>query len=303
MTTLFRQDARLGRLATVLGKDVLVLVQFSGIEAMSALFDFQVDCMAADPDIAFDALLGTHATVTIVLRNGATRAIDGIVTEVCWLGPEGPGHQYRLTLSPLLHLATLRRNQRIFHEKTVVQIVTEVLADYADAGIVEPCLTQTYPKLEYTVQYRESDFAFVSRMLERFGISYHFIHRDGGHDMILTDGPDAHTHIGARPYKPAADRHQQDVEHFHRWQPARRITTGAIRLTDYNFKKPLAKMESEQTGDAVHSHGAIKSFDYPGDYLSLARGKVVDLSRFRSGQVLMLSGLLFESHGAFPAQG
>ncbi|MCU0801752.1 MAG: type VI secretion system tip protein VgrG [Rhodobacteraceae bacterium] len=281
MTTLFRQDARLGRLATVLGDDVLVLVQFTGTEAINALFEFQVDCMASDPELDFDSLLGTHATVTVALRSGAFRAIDGIVAEVRWLGPEGPGHHYRLTLRPWPHLATLRRNQRIFHDKTVVQIVTEVLGAYAATGALKTTLTQTYPKLEYTVQYRESDFAFVSRMLERFGISYHFVHRPGAHDMVLTDAPDAHPKIGMRPYKPAADRHQQDVEHFHSWTPSRRITTGAIRLTDYNFKTPHAKMEARQAGTAVHAQGGVESFDYPGDYLSPSRGKAVALLRDR----------------------
>jgi type VI secretion system secreted protein VgrG len=281
MNSMFRQDARLGRLATVLGDDVLVLVQFAGAESVSALFDYQVDCLSEDPDIDFDALIGTHATVFVTLRSGQNRAFDGIVTEARWLGPEGPGHRYRLTLSAWFHLAQHRRNQRIFHEKTVVQIVTEVLGEYADAGTLKSKLTQTYPKLEYTVQYRESDFAFVSRMLERFGISYHFQHRDGAHDMVLTDGADTHPDIGQRPYKPAGDRHQQDIEHFNSWTPSRRITTGAIKLTDYNFKTPTAKMEARQQGDAAFVHGDIESFDYPGDYISPTRGKTVSQMRTR----------------------
>ena len=275
MNSQFRQDARLGRLATVLGENVLVLVQFAGTEAVSSLLDYQVDCLSADPDIDFDALIGTHATVFVRLRSGKERAFDGIITEARWLGPDGPGHQYRLTLSAWFQLAKLRRNQRIFHEKTVVQIVSEVLGEYADAGTFKTKLTHSYPKLEYTVQYRESDFAFVSRMLERFGISYHFQHRDGAHDMVLTDGAEAHPAIGARPYKPAADRHQQDIEHFNSWHPSRRVTTGAIKLTDYNFKTPPAKMENQQQGDAAFAQGGIESFDYPGDYISPTRGKVV----------------------------
>ncbi|MGL5009091.1 MAG: type VI secretion system Vgr family protein [Paracoccaceae bacterium] len=281
MNSMLRQDARFGRLATVLGESVLVLVQFAGAEAISSLFDYQVDCLSENPDIDFDALVGTHATVIVRLRSGEERAFDGIVTEARWLGPEGPGHQYRLTLSAWFQLCKLRRNQRIFHEKTVVQIVSEVLGEYVDAGSFKIKLTQSYPKLEYTVQYRESDFAFVSRLLERFGISYHFQHRAGAHDMVLTDGPDAHPAIGARPYKPAGDRHQQDIEHFHSWHPSRRITTGAIKLTDYNFKTPTAKMESQQQGDAAHAEGDIESFDYPGDYISPPRGKVVAQLRAR----------------------
>ncbi|MBL3587903.1 type VI secretion system tip protein VgrG, partial [Rhodovulum sulfidophilum] len=66
--------------------------------------------------------------------------------------------------------------QRIFHNKTVVEILTELLSVYADAGALTVELANDYPELEYTVQYRESDLAFACRMMERHGISYHFRH-------------------------------------------------------------------------------------------------------------------------------
>ena len=143
-----------------------------------------MDCLTAQPDIDFDALIGTHATVTLVTKQGE-RPFDGIVTEARWLGAGENGHRYRLRLRPWFWLASLRRNQRIFHEKTVVEILQELLANYADADGMSVRLTADYPVLEYTVQYRESDMAFATRMMERHGIRYHFTHsqgwsRDGG---------------------------------------------------------------------------------------------------------------------------
>ncbi|MCE8472428.1 type VI secretion system tip protein VgrG, partial [Rhodovulum sulfidophilum] len=161
-------------------------------------------------------------------------------------------HRYRLRLRPWAFLASLRRNQRIFHNKTVVEILTELLSAYADAGALTVELANEYPELEYTVQYRESDLAFACRMMERHGISYHFRHADGGHEMVLTDQVEAHDSIGARPFRPAEGHHQEEVSHFRAWRPARRITTGAIRLTDYNFKTPVAAMESDHLGDAAY---------------------------------------------------
>lgn len=274
MGAIFAQDARTGRLATVLGKDVLVLQRFTGHEGLSALFVWQVDCLAATPDIDFDAVIGTHATVTLVTRQG-DRHFDGIVTEAQWLGAGENGIRYRLVLKPWFHLARLRRNQRIFHNKTVVQILTELLAAYASAGKLQPSLTADYPVLEYTVQFRESDHDFACRLMERFGITYHFQHVEGEHTMVLTDASASHASIGARPFHPEDGHYQADGAHFWEWRPARRMTTGAIRLTDYNFKTPNAAMEVDHTGDAAYAEGQIESFDWPGDYLDQGRGRVV----------------------------
>jgi type VI secretion system secreted protein VgrG len=274
MGTLFAQAGRMGRLSTVLGLDVLVLQRFAGHEALSSAFQWQVDCLAIRSDIDFDALIGTHATVTLVTRTG-DRLFDGVVTEAQWLGSGENGMRYRLVLRPWFHLTRYRRNQRIFHNKTVVEILTELLVAYADVGQMEPSLTNDYPTLEYTVQYRESDHDFACRLMERFGISYHFVHASGAHKMILTDNAQSHPTIGMRPFLPDDGHHQADITHFWEWQPLRRMTTGAIRLTDYNFKTPTAAMEVDHTGDAAFAQGSIESFDWPGDYLDQPRGQVV----------------------------
>ncbi|WP_103258931.1 type VI secretion system Vgr family protein [Tabrizicola aquatica] len=275
MNAPFIQGTRAGRLATVLGADTLVLLRFAGSDRLSGLFSYEVDCLSTTPDIDFDALVGTHATVTLVTHRGEDRPFDGIVTEARWLGVGENGHRYRLTLRPWFWLATRRRNQRIFHDKTVTEILQELLAAYAGAGPLEIATTTDYPKLEYTVQYRESDFAFACRMMERFGLSYHFQHEPGSHRMVVTDAADIHPTIGPRKFRGYGSQHHAAEEHFHAWAPARRITTGAVRLTDYNFKAPKAAMEVDRTGDAAHAEGQIESFDWPGDYLDQGQGKSV----------------------------
>lgn len=280
MNKALSQVSRMGRLSTVLGPDVLVLRRFEGAERLNDLFEWTVDCLAVQADIDFDALIGTHATVSLTTRQGA-REFDGIVTEARWLGAGDNGHRYRLVLKPWVFLASLRRNQRIFHNRTVVQILTELLSAYADAGPLTLALSADYPVLEYTVQYRETDLAFATRLMERHGISYHFTQSEGGHEMVLTDTADAHASIGARAFHPNSARHPEEADHFWDWRPARRITTGAVRLTDYNFKTPTAAMETDQTGDAAHAQGRIESFDWPGGYPDQGRGRVV--ARLRVG--------------------
>ncbi|MFG5380942.1 type VI secretion system Vgr family protein [Yoonia sp. R2-816] len=279
MNAPFKQDARLGRLTTALGRDVLVLLRFDGTDYVNGLFEYRVEALSTASNLNFDGLIGTHASVEIESQNDGTRAYDGIVTEAKWAGVGENGNKYALTLRPWFWIAGRRRNQRIFHNKTVVQIIEELLAPYAGLGdpALQVKLTGSYPELEYTVQYRESDLDFATRLMERFGISYHFAHSIGNHTLVLTDAVDQHDPVpgGKRDYKPVDGARQSGAEHFWEWHPERRMTTGAMRLTDYNFKTPNAAMEVDRTGDAAYAEGQIESFDYPGDYLEQGQGKDV----------------------------
>ncbi len=276
MNAILRQTERLGRLTTKLGPDLLVLLRFDGTEHLNDLFEYRVEALATRNDLDFDALVGTHATVEIEGREGI-RHFDGIVTQARWAGVGENGHRYDLTLRPWFWIASRRRNQRIFHNKTVVQILEELLSDYAGLGspALEVKLGRDYPVLEYTVQYRESDLAFARRQMERHGISFHFRHAMGSHTLTLSDDMISHESIGVRPFKPHDAHHQAEEEHFWEWSPERNITTGAIRLTDYNFKQPNQAMEVDRLGGASHEQGQIESFDYPGDYLAQDVGKLV----------------------------
>ena len=276
MNAPFKQAERLGRLTTDLGPDVLVLLRFDGSDHLNELFEYRVEALALRDDLDFDALVGTHATVEIEAHD-TMRPFDGIVTSARWAGVGENGHRYDLTLRPWFWLAGRRRNQRIFHNKTVIEILQELLSDYAGLGdpALEISLSKDYPTLEYTVQYRESDLDFARRQMERHGISFHFKHAMGSHTLVLTDDVLAHDEIGARPFKRYDGHHQYEQEHFWDWAPERNITTGAVRLVDYNFKKPTQAMEVDRLGDAQHAQGQIESFDYPGDYLAQDVGKLV----------------------------
>lgn len=245
MNAPFKQTERLGRLITELGKDVLVLLRFEGSDFLNALFEYRVEALATRDDLNFDALIGTHATVEIEAHD-VMRPFDGIVTSAQYSGVGENGHIYTLILRPWVWLAGMRRNQRIFHRKTVEQILRELLSDYAVLGDphLEIRLGNSYPELEYTVQYRESDLNFARRQMERHGISFHFRHEMGSHTLVITDDELAHEEIGEIPFKRYDGHHQYEFEHFWDWKPARNFTTGAVLQTDYNFKHPTQKMDT-----------------------------------------------------------
>ena len=278
MNAPFNQQDRQGRLSTVLGNTTLVLLRMDGDEELSGDFVWRVEALSDQSGLDLEALLGTHATVEIDHANG-TRHFDGIVTEAVHRGPDENGWRYDLILRPWLHVAGLRRNMRIFHNKTVIQIIEDVLSAYA--GLGKPHLdvqtTGDYPVLEYTVQYGESDADFIRRQMERFGITWSWKHEAGSHTLLLTDADFSLPDVPgkSRPYFGVDGYNRQEEEHFKIWSSAQRITTGAVRLTEYNFKTPNAAQEVNQTGDASHAYGDVESYDWPGDYLDQGEGRGV----------------------------
>ncbi|QDC09184.1 type VI secretion system tip protein VgrG [Oceanicola sp. D3] len=274
----YTQDRNLGWVETDLGKDQLLLRKFTGTDRLNELFEYTVRVFAPD-GLDTDALMGTHCGVFLNSNNHGEIPFDGIVTEVEWRQHQEEGDEYDLTLRPWFWLAGLRRQQRIFHEKSVDEILEEVFSAWSGTGpqTHRIDLTRSYPKLEYTVQYGESDLAFARRMMERFGISFHFSHARGNHCMVLTDAHESMDELPglSREYRPVGEVYQKDEEHFWEWREARGVTTGKVKLTDYNFKTPVASMLTEQVGEAAHAHADIESYDYPGVYPDAGEGRDV----------------------------
>ncbi|WP_342078300.1 type VI secretion system tip protein TssI/VgrG [Yoonia sp. SS1-5] len=286
MNFTFRQEDRVGKLHTGLGEDVLVLQRFEGADHVNDLFDYRVEALSLEANIDFDQLIGTHMTVELGTMHHDARYFDGIVTEAEWVGTNETANVYRFQLRPWFWLADKRRNQRIFHNMTPDAIIGEVFSYWAgqcDAA-VDTRLVETYPELEYTVQYQESDLNFVRRLMEQFGMSFHFKHEEGSHTLVLTDSLLEFDPIpgDTRTYNPNEGMEQSEGEYFWKWKPKRHLTTGAVRMTDYNFKKPNATMEADHVSDAAYAQGQIETYDYPGDYLELDDGKT--LSRLRTQQ-------------------
>jgi type VI secretion system secreted protein VgrG len=173
MNVIFQQSTRLGRFVTALGPDELALKRFGGEESVNTLFEYRVEALSTRDDIDFDALVGTHATIEVDHPDHGTQAFDGIVTQARWVGIDETAYRYDFVLCPWIWIAGRRRNQRIFHEMSVVEILEELLGAYADLGspAFETRLSKSYPTLEYTVQFSESDLDFACRMMEKFGIS------------------------------------------------------------------------------------------------------------------------------------
>ena len=192
------QHARLISLETRFDADSLVVERFSGQEAMSELFRFEVDCLAGSPNHPLKALIGEEACLRLRLANGGMRRIHGIVTRALELGSNGSLARYRLTLEPWMHVLTLRRDSYVYQDMTVIEIMENVLRDYPNA-IYRIDVKTALPKRSLTLQYRESDYAFIIRLLAEEGLNFFFEHTEDSsyapeeYDERQADGQQAET--------------------------------------------------------------------------------------------------------------
>ncbi len=261
------QDTRIGRFSTALGDDALFARRIDVEEGVSELFTLRVEAISEDENVDFDAAIGRNATFSARTPRGIERHFDGIVTEAEWIGRYDENHLYRILMRPWLWLLSKTSDCRIFHNKSVVEIITEVMGAYPFADF-EDALSASYPKVEYTVQYRESDLAFILRLMEKNGISYFFRHKPGAHTMVLCDGQSSFDEArgSARPWIERLDRMQADEEYVFHWVRQRRFTSGEFTNTSYNFKTPDANMRSTARGLMGYANNDLEVYDYPGKH-------------------------------------
>jgi len=253
--------------------DALVLTAMRGREELGRPFRYELDLAAADPDVDFGAVLGQTMTVELELHDGSIREFTGHVTEFSLAGGVGRKVLYRAVLSPWLLLMDYHRNCRIFQGTSVPDVIKSL---FREAGFsdFEDRLSESYRTWDYIVQYRESDFAFVSRLMEQEGIYYYVKHGGGLHVVVLGDSRVAHDPIAgddSLPYFPPEEQ-RRDREHVDHWHVSRRIKPGAVAASDFDFKRPRMSLLAKRVEPEEKVGAPYEDYDYPGEYVESAEG-------------------------------
>jgi type VI secretion system secreted protein VgrG len=278
------------------------LERFEAVERLSELFSIRAEVICEEAEVDFLPHLGEAALITVAHEDGgAERAFSGLIYEAEFVEEVEAGFRYVLTLRPWLYALSRNLDFKIFQNKTVIDIIEAVFnargcSDF-DTGKLQH--TGRYLSRDYCVQYQESDFTFLSRLMEEEGIYYYFEHQGGRHTMVLCDDANSHplTPGGALPY--IAVRQAAVEDRFWRW--TERVVSGAetkSTLRSYDFTKPTTNLESNYTkvfpqaaaggreatsriagrvGEEAptgHAAKAIQAevYDYPGTYDSASRG-------------------------------
>lgn len=276
----YSQNDRLISVHTSLGEDVLIATSIQGHEAISQLFHYEVEAFATnETEIPFHELIGQRLTVTVKTHGQADfRYFDGIISSMQRCGRDAGITMFRFQVVPKFWLLTRTTQSRIFQQMTVPEILKQVLGKLD----VEWKILGNWEKRDYCVQYRESDFAFASRLMEEEGIFYFFTidpKADNLHKMVISDQQQSF------PQNPVDSIWQfyeieggnKDKEGVYGWEKSQHLRSAKLELMDHSFElahKDLLAEETIQTeaqlGSTVHKFNVgnedTELFDFPGGY-------------------------------------
>ncbi|BCQ65836.1 hypothetical protein PBOI14_75860 [Pseudomonas sp. Boi14] len=241
---LFQQSTRLAQVNCPLGPDVLLLKSLGGGEELGRLFDYQLQLASSDANIDLNQLLGKPMGLSVQLDGGGQRYFHGIVARCSQNIDTGQFASYEVTLRPWLWLLSRTSDCRIFQNLSIPQIIKQVFRDLGFSDF-EDALSRPYREWEYCVQYRETSFDFVSRLMEQEGIYYFFRHEKDRHVVVLADAYGAHSSVpgyASVPYYPR-DEQQRERDHMFDWHLAQEVQPGSLELNDYDFQRPSARID------------------------------------------------------------
>lgn len=273
----FTQENRTLELFTPLGKDALLFQTLVGTEAISELYQFDIDAFAYNDNLPkFADIVGQPVAVEARLADGDSRWFHGIVKSFACLEHQETHAQYRLEVVPKFWLLTNVSRSRIFQQISIPDILKKVL----ESLDVVYELTGTYEQRDYCVQYRETDFAFASRLMEEEGIFYFFRHYEDRHELVVSDSSQSHEEL---PFSPALHfdtmrGHTDVVERIHQWEKSQHLRTGKVTLWDHSFEKPGSNFEAQTEVRETLPIGAeehklrvggaseLEFYEYPGGF-------------------------------------
>ncbi len=288
------QENRLIAIDTPLGGDVLLLQNFTGKEGISRPFSFHLDLLSEKNSISFKDIVGQRVDIRLALDDQKERYINGFVSRFSQSGADNRFTHYQMEVVPWLWFLTRAADCRIFQNMTPPDIILKVFKDRGFSDY-KNSLTATYDSREYCVQYRESDFNFVSRLMEEYGIFYFFQHEKGKHTLVLADSPSAHQpcpESSRARYQAAAGQLDSD-DAVTAWNMQQELKTGKYSLTDYNFETPSTNlMASEPTVVSVGGNSAYELYDYPGEYQKQSQGETLAKVRMQEEEAshLLVTG-------------
>lgn len=240
----------------------LLLLSVSGRETVSTPFCYELRSMTALDEKGIVAMHGKAMSCQIGdgLHNLPQRYLHGIVTQI-QRGRDANNQTVCIfRLEPAFALLQLGCSTRVWQNMTVPDLVSKLLGEHKINQVVLQ-LRNTFPKREYCIQYRESDFDFISRLLEEEGIYYFFIHQENQHQMVLADQPAGHpsAKAGILPW-----HHQGKIltpGNIDSWSASSALIPGEVALSGYNMQKATVVADSQNPASTTQSVEHLKFAD------------------------------------------
>ncbi len=242
--------------------------RLSGREGLGECFGFDVTLLSDAPDFDVSTLIGDTVTLTVDRGRNDPRFIHGFVTRAALVGTFDRHARYGIHLSPWLFLLSGRVNNRVFQNQSVPDIAKALFREHGFADF-EDQLSGDYPQREFVVQHRESDLAFVSRLLEKAGIYYFFRHEKARHVLVLADSQSAHQEVPGSEviaFHPDGSPTPVSGETFNQWEFAMQWRPSTVASSDFDFQRPRADLSARVNGPDVFKRANLEVFDFPAGY-------------------------------------
>ncbi|MGD7179037.1 type VI secretion system Vgr family protein, partial [Ralstonia pseudosolanacearum] len=273
LSGLLGQHTRQITIETALTTDNLVVERFTARESVSAPFVLHVDCLSPSANLDIAKLATEEITLRLMLPDGNRRAWHGYVVGCAALGGDGGLARYRLTVGSWFDRLRTRTDCYVYQDKTALEIIEEVLADYPLAhyrlAVNQPCA-----KRSICSQYRETDFAFVERLLAEEGLSYRFEHEQGDasqssdgkaaqsrHCLVIFDN-NAERPTCAQPeirfHRVDATEQEDAIERLSRTHT---VGTNAVTLASWDYKALAATSAQASADDPGGELPMLESFE------------------------------------------
>ena len=256
-------------ISTPLGQDILLLRGFTGSEAISQLFHFDLDLLSESDSINFQDIVGKNVTLRIFDATGAERYWNGFISRFSQGAQDHQFIAYRAQMVPWLWFLTRTADCRIFQKMKAPDIIQQIFKDLSFQDF-ELRLYGDFTTRDYCVQYRETDFNFVSRLMEEEGIYYFFLHQQDKHILILANDPAAQQPCPGQStarYEYHGEGITYDEDLVTEWRYQEEFRTGAWTHTDYNFETP-----STSLAVTVNGKNPYEIYEYPGEHSVRADG-------------------------------
>lgn len=296
----YTQDNRLIAIETPLGKDELLLSRFSGSEGMSRLFQFELELFSENHAIDFSKIIGQEVTIRLQIDNEKKRFFHGIVSRFSQKSGETPGRaekpkvsRYTATMVPFFWMLTQTVDSRIFQEKSIPDIIEKIFTDQKVINY-ELNLKGSYQPKTYCVQYRETDYNFVSRLMEQEGIYYYFRHEEKKHTLVVadaSDGNDPCPNKNEAIYQVSSSALGGE-DKIYEMEMKQEIRVAKYTVNDYNFEAPNSDLKADVETQQPLGSGEREVYDYPAKFSTLDGGDRLANIRIQEeeSQVTTISG-------------
>jgi type VI secretion system secreted protein VgrG len=259
------------------------LHEIQGEEGISGLFHYRLRLKTSDNDIDFSKVIGKRVAVAIELHSGGKRYINGFVSNFSQAENDEEFTIYYAEIRPWLWQLTLTSGNRIYQNQTVLEIIN---ASFSDLGFTDfdDRTMGTYAKREYCVQYQETAFDFISRLMEEEGIFYFFDHTEDTHTLVLVDD-----NATCKPCPELSVAHFRQVsaeweeeDMIDRCVLEQRMIPNEYAAKDFNFETPDTDLLTKVAGK---ESGTLRIYEYPGGFTTTGEGEAVARKRLEAHEL------------------